>query len=62
MVQRAVGSTVGPGSGSDYKLSPFESVDGVRRRAVVMNPFIFLLTHYWPKHSFYLNLESDYSN
>ena len=26
---------------------------------MVMYPFIFLLTHYMPKHSFCINLESD---
>ena len=29
---------------------------------VVMNPFIILLTCYRPKHSFYINLESHYTN
>ena len=48
--------------GSHYKVSPFESVGGVSRRDVVMNPFIFLLTRYRQKHSFYINLGSDYSN
>ena len=32
--------------GSHFKASPFESVGGVSRRDVVMNPFIFLLTRY----------------
>ena len=44
------------------KVGPFESIGGVSRSDVVMNPFIFLLACYRPKHSFYINLESDYSN
>ena len=31
-----------------YKVSPFESLGGVSRTDVFMNPFIFLLTCYRP--------------
>ena len=37
-----------------YKVSPFESVWNEFK---VMKPFIFLLTCFRPKHSFYNNLE-----
>ena len=40
------------------KSSRSSLVDGVGN--VVVNPFISSLTLYWPKHSFYINLESDY--
>ena len=45
-----------------YEVSLFESGCGVSRSDVLMNPFIFLLTCNRPKQSFYINLESDYSN
>ena len=45
-----------------YKVSLLESVSGVSRSDVVMNPLIFLLTLYRLSHSFYINLESDYTN
>ena len=35
---------------------------GVSWDGMVTNPFILLLTLQWPKHSFYISLESDESN
>ena len=46
-------------SGSEDKVSLLESVSRVSRRDVDMNPIIFLLTCYRPKHSFFINLEID---
>ena len=49
-------------TGPFYKVCLLESVSGMSRRDVVINQFIFLLTQYRPRCSFYINLESDYSN
>ena len=42
--------------------APAQSVSGVTRSDVVMNPFIFFLTCYKLNNSFYISLGSDYSN
>ena len=45
-----------------YEVNLLGPIRRVSRSDEAMNPFIYLLTGYRPKHSFDINLESDKSN